>query len=153
VSRAWILMYLGFTCSWLQLMRGYLPRRSFFGRVEGLLDFVVAWAWDVELYSCVPLLGILLFDQISVVVLFVSEDIIMGRDRGRVGLLVPLDLLPLRLGRCFLAVDPFWVVDVLAWSRGDGLVLQVFVIESFNFGSESVLRLNDSYPELFKTIH
>ena len=71
-----------------------------------VLYCVLARAYFVSANSSINLFSVLLFDQFSVVVLFIAKHIFMRRNTRRVCLSIPIDALPFWFHPCWLLFDP-----------------------------------------------
>lgn len=99
---------------------------------------------------------VFLLDQLTGVVFFISKDVIVGRNRGRIGHAVPLHLLPFRLGALGLLVGPLLMVHVAAWPWGQTLLLDFGVVarlEPVDSRGEGIGWFDDRNSKLLQAIH
>ena len=106
---------------------------------------------SIAFNSCVTInsIYILRLYQFSLIIFFISEYIIMWRNRRSIGIFGPRYKLPLWFRTWFFWPYPRSCLGILAWSWSNRLVFSFFLIKPFYFGSESVKRFIYWYPKLF----
>jgi hypothetical protein len=141
-------------CYSLLLMLWQMPCRSFLHICYCLHHFIVTRSHCVSSNACKHFLWVLLLNQLSPIVFFISKHILVRWNRWRIRQLLPLNHLPLWLHSsiplCFIPLNVF---RILAWSRSECLLFRLFITESLHSRCETVLRLNDSYSKLLQPIH
>lgn len=118
------------------------------------LNLIVARTDAVFLVPCVCFLGVSLPDQLALVVLLVTKDVVVRRDGWWIRhyhLLLRGLFCPLVAADCTFLV-PFRRTVILAWTWYFRvlLVLKVF-LKTLDFGGKSVIRLDQLNSKLVKT--
>ena len=113
---------------------------------------VIAWTDAILLVTGESFFCVFLADQLALVVFFVAEDIVVGRDRGRVWhhhLLLILTIPLIRLGSLGL---PLWGFVVLPgpWHHELLLVNHSTLFKPLDLRSKCVIRLDKLNSELIK---
>lgn len=115
-------------------------------------NLIVARPDRIFKITCVYLFSVLLSHHFAILVFFVTEDIVVRWDRGRVGhhhccgLFAPLICTGTRAFQF-----PLLSVMVLAGSRHAKLLwIDKSIIESFDLGCKSVVWFDQLYAELIK---
>ena len=121
-------------------------------------NFIFTWSDCVLLDPCMQFFSVLLFHQFTIIVFFVSKNIVMGRDGRWVLHAIPLNLLlPIWL-RSSIVIYSLWIypitfTNILSRPRCMTLLLTLFILEPVHPGGKTIGWFDDSYAELLQPVH